>query len=62
MEVKKIEGLGATADIILVNGIMRVDDKIVLSGTQGPIITSIRSLLTPHPLKELRVKNEYLHH
>lgn len=33
MEVKKIEGLGMTADIILVNGILKIDDKIVLSGT-----------------------------
>lgn len=62
MEVKKIEGLGMTADLIVVNGTLRVDDKIVLSGTQGPIATTVRALLTPHPLKELRVKNEYLHH
>ena len=33
MEVKKIEGLGMTADLILVNGTLNVDDKIVLSGT-----------------------------
>ena len=62
LEVKKIEGMGATVDIILVNGVLNVDDKIVLSGFAGPIKTTIKALLTPHPMKEMRVKNEYLHH
>lgn len=62
MEVKKIEGLGTTIDSIMINGTLCVEDKIVLSGIHGPITTQIRALLTPHPLKELRVKNEYLSH
>lgn len=53
MEVKKVEGLGTTIDLIMINGILKVDDKIVLSGISGPIVTQVRALLTPHPLKEL---------
>ena len=30
MEVKKIDGHGMTIDIIVVNGILSVDDKIVM--------------------------------
>jgi len=62
LEVKKTEGLGATIDIILVNGRLSIDDKIVLSGFNGPITTTVKALLTPHPMKEMRVKNEFLHH
>lgn len=62
LEVKVIEGHGTTIDVVLVNGVLHEGDQIVVCGMQGPIITSIRALLTPHPMKELRVKGTYLHH
>ncbi|GAY39807.1 hypothetical protein CUMW_047260 [Citrus unshiu] len=57
LEVKVIEGHGTTIDVVLVNGVLHEGDQIV-----GPIVTTIRALLTPHPMKELRVKGTYLHH
>ncbi|XP_045812596.1 eukaryotic translation initiation factor 5B-like [Trifolium pratense] len=62
LEVKVIEGHGTTIDVVLVNGVLHEGDQIVVSGMQGPIVTTIRALLTPHPMKELRVKGSYIHH
>ncbi|KAL6546339.1 hypothetical protein OROMI_022060 [Orobanche minor] len=57
LEVKVIEGHGTTIDVVLVNGVLHEGDQIIVCGMQGPVVTSIRALLTPHPMRELRVKS-----
>ena len=57
MEVKMIEGYGTTIDCMLVDGKIKKDDQIVILGFEGPIITKVKALLTPHPMKEMRIKD-----
>ena len=62
LEVKAIDGLGMTVDVLVVNGYLREGDKAVFCTLDGPIVTEIRGLLTPPPSREMRIKSDYIHH
>ena len=59
LEVKEERGLGTTLDVVLYDGTVRVDDTIVVGGTQGPIVTEVRALLQPRPLAEIRTESRF---
>ncbi|HID91030.1 TPA: translation initiation factor IF-2, partial [Candidatus Bathyarchaeota archaeon] len=54
LEVKEEVGLGTTIDTIIHDGIIRMGDTIVVGGREEPIVTSVRALLMPKPLDEIR--------
>lgn len=62
LEVKAIDGLGMTIDVLVVNGFLKEGDRAVFCTLDGPVVTEIRGLLTPPPSREMRIKSEYIHH
>jgi len=54
LEVKDEPGLGLTLNTIIYDGTLQKDDLIVVGGKENPIVTSIRAILVPKPLDEIR--------
>jgi translation initiation factor 5B len=59
LEVKEVRGFGITIDVILYDGSLEKNDFLIIGGKE-PIVTRIRALLLPPPLKELRVEKKFL--
>ena len=59
LEVTEERGFGTTIDIVLYDGTIRADDRIVVGGETGPIVTTVRALLQPQPLAEIRTESRF---
>ncbi|OIB57456.1 translation initiation factor IF-2 [Natrialba sp. SSL1] len=59
LEVKEEKGFGTTIDIVLYDGTIKADDKIVVGGMNQPIVTDVRALLQPRPLAEIRTESRF---
>ncbi len=58
LEVKEMRGFGITIDVILYDGRIRRNDYLVIGGKE-PIVTRVKALLEPKPLRELRVEKQF---
>lgn len=56
LEVKEEKGLGKTSDVIIYDGCLKKGDTIVFGTLAEPVITKVKALLEPLPLKEMRDK------
>lgn len=54
LEVNEEIGLGPSANLILLDGILRQGDSIVVAKREKAIVTKVKALLLPKPLDEMR--------
>ncbi len=59
LEVKEEKGLGLTLDLILYDGTIAVGDDIAVATQGGVVITKVRALLKPRPMKEILVEDRF---
>jgi translation initiation factor 5B len=59
LEVTDTRGFGTTIDTVVYDGTVRTDDQLVVGGLPEPIVTTVRALLQPKPLSEIRGESEF---
>ncbi len=59
LEVVEEKGLGATVDVIIYDGHIKVGDQIVLGTLHNPVVTKVKALLFPEGGKLKQVKEVY---
>jgi len=59
LEVKEERGLGPTLDVILYDGTLSIGDEIMMATQNDVLVTKVRSLLKPHPMKEILIEDRF---
>lgn len=54
LEVKEEEGMGTVFHVILLEGILSLNDKVVIGTSEGSKTTKIKGIYLPKPLDEMR--------
>jgi translation initiation factor 5B len=56
LEIKNVEGIGLCIDAIIYDGVMRVNDTLIIGGLEKPIVSKVRGLFEPRTLTDMRDK------
>jgi translation initiation factor 5B len=59
LEVKEERGLGTTLDVILYDGTLAIGDEIAVATQGDVVVTKVRSLLKPRPMKEILIEDRF---
>jgi len=62
LEVKEEVGLGVSADIILINGVLKVGDFLAVMKKDGAFPVKVKAILMPKPLDEIRDPTDKFSH
>ena len=54
LEVNEEIGLGPSANLVLIDGILKVGDTVMVAKRDEAVVTKIKALLLPKPLDEMR--------
>ncbi len=54
LEVKEEYGLGPSVNVILLDGVLRIGQNIVMSKREGAFISHVKAIFMPKPLDEMR--------
>ncbi len=58
LEVREYRGMGTTIDVILYDGVISRGDTMIIGG-RSTMVTKVKALLKPEPLKEMRVERVF---
>jgi translation initiation factor 5B len=56
LEIKNSEGIGLCIDAIIYDGVMRVNDILIIGGIEKPIITKVKGMFEPKTMNDMRDK------
>ncbi|MEE9586142.1 MAG: translation initiation factor IF-2 [Nitrososphaerales archaeon] len=54
LEIKEEPGLGATANVVLLDGVLKIGDNIVVGRRDEAVVTHVKAIFMPKPLDEMR--------